>query len=204
MSNRLINAINFASMKHKDQRRKDSAATPYINHPIEVMKIISDAGIKDEDILIAAVLHDTVEDTDTTFDEIKNLFGERVSNMVREVSDDKSLSKVDRKRLQVEHAEHISYGAKYIKLADKYSNISALFKDPPVGWSKEVINGYVYWSMAVFKKLSHISEYLSDLFKVFYHKNAFNIYISEQELEQKLEDYYNILKKSDKKRKHTN
>ena len=96
-------ATDFAARKHKDQRRKDAEQTPYINHPIGVAQILSKEGsVTDVDVLIGALLHDTVEDTECTFEEIEELFGSRVRNIVAEVTDDKNLEKMERKRLQVE------------------------------------------------------------------------------------------------------
>ena len=100
---RLVAATDFAARKHKDQRRKDAEQTPYINHPIGVAQILSKEGsVTDVDVLIGALLHDTVEDTECTFEEIEELFGSRVRNIVAEVTDDKNLEKMERKRLQVE------------------------------------------------------------------------------------------------------
>src|ERR1700722_16560552 len=96
--NKLVSAINFAAIAHRSQRRKDEAKTPYINHPIEVMTFLSDAGITDVDTLCAAVLHDTIEDTGVTYEELCNLFDENVANIVRECSDNKSLPKEVRKK----------------------------------------------------------------------------------------------------------
>ena len=100
---RLVAATDFAARKHKDQRRKDSDQTPYINHPIGVAQILSKEGsVTDVDVLIGALLHDTVEDTECTFEEIEKEFGSRVKSIVAEVTDDKNLEKMERKRLQVE------------------------------------------------------------------------------------------------------
>src|SRR5947209_62116 len=98
----LIDTLDFAAKKHSFQRRKDPQATPYINHPIGVAKNLTDAGIEDLATIQAAILHDTVEDTDTTFAEIEELFGTEVRRLVAECTDDITLPKVDRKRLQVE------------------------------------------------------------------------------------------------------
>ena len=100
---RLVAATDFAARKHKDQRRKDSDQTPYINHPIGVAQILSKEGsVTDVDVLIGALLHDTVEDTECSFEEIEKEFGSRVKSIVAEVTDDKNLEKMERKRLQVE------------------------------------------------------------------------------------------------------
>jgi (p)ppGpp synthase/HD superfamily hydrolase len=144
----MFRAIEFAARKHIKQFRKGNAG-PYISHPMGVMWILTRCGIRNENTLIAAVLHDTVEDTDTTLEEIEELFGKIVAEYVAEVSDDKSLPKAKRKRLQVEHAKHASIAAKMIKLADKYHNLESLIKDPPKGWDVERIQGYFVWAEAV-------------------------------------------------------
>ena len=114
----LISATAFAAEKHRNQRRKDPEASPYINHPIALAHVLlHEAGIDDVMVLAAALLHDTVEDTDTTADELRKAFGETIADLVLEVTDDKSLPKAERKRLQIEHAPHLSPGAKLIKLA---------------------------------------------------------------------------------------
>lgn len=152
----ILFAADFAAKAHNGQRRKNRTQDPYINHPIEVAALISaedfDLNIR-EDILIAALLHDTIEDTTTTYNDIKERFGERVANMVAECSDDKKLPKVQRKKLQIEHAANVSIGAALVKLADKLSNLSALKTDPPTEWTESIIRGYVVWSYAVVQAL---------------------------------------------------
>lgn len=150
--------IDFAARKHRDQRRKDSEKTPYINHPIGndfififfgyfdtlcdvflfsgVACILAEADITDIKVLMAAILHDTVEDTDTTLDELEEHFGKTVRNIVAECSDDKSLPKQERKRLQIEHAKSASKRAKLVKLADKLYNLRDLEKSLPSGWTE--------------------------------------------------------------------
>lgn len=129
--------MNFAAIKHRDQRRHDSIETPYINHPVGVAYILTSKGnVTDLDVLMAAILHDTVEDTNTTFDEIENAFGTKIKNIVAEVTDDKSLPKMERKRLQIEHALTVSREAKLVKLADKLYNLRDLQKELPKGWTE--------------------------------------------------------------------
>jgi (p)ppGpp synthase/HD superfamily hydrolase len=118
ISARILKAANFAAVKHGYQLRKGSGL-PYIIHPIGVANLLSDAGVEDVDVLQAALLHDVVEDTNTKLDEIEKEFGVSVSSIVAEVTDDKKKSKVDRKKLQIEHAAHVSTQAKLVKLADK-------------------------------------------------------------------------------------
>ena len=146
----LLQAASFAADKHKEQRRKGSDAQPYINHPLEVANILANIGqVEDTDILIAAILHDTIEDTETTEEELTELFGKRVCGFVLEVTDDKSLPTAVRKQLQIEHAPHLSNEAKQIKLADKISNIRDVFENPAIDWDEERKHKYVEWGVAV-------------------------------------------------------
>ena len=152
MSNlaKLLRAACFAAKKHAGQKRKGANEEPYLNHPLEVANLLANVGkIEDYDILIAALLHDTIEDTGTTREELTELFGERVCNYVLEVTDDKSLPKQTRKRLQIEHAPHLSPGAKQIKLGDKISNITDIMNSPPKDWSRERKIEYVEWGEKV-------------------------------------------------------
>lgn len=146
----LIKALRFSADKHRYQRRKDKAKSPYINHPIEVMQLLWDVGeVRELNILLAALLHDTIEDTKTTPDEIADLFDEEVLSLVLEVTDDKSLPKAERKRLQVENASHKSQGAKLIKLADKCCNVRDLVVSPPEDWPLERRREYLMWTAQV-------------------------------------------------------
>ncbi len=167
MSNsaKLTKAASFAAQKHINQKRKGDAAAPYINHPLEVANLLANNGnVEDTDILIAAVLHDTIEDTDATKEEITEIFGERVCGLVLEVTDDKSLPKAVRKQKQVEHAPHLSDGAKQIKLGDKISNITDIMNDPPAGWSKERRLEYVEWGEKVVAGLRGANTQLENHF----------------------------------------
>jgi (p)ppGpp synthase/HD superfamily hydrolase len=146
----IIAAATFAAEKHKDQKRKGSDGEPYINHPLEVAALLIDVGgIEESEIIVAALLHDTVEDCGVSFAEIDEMFGPKVGGFVRELTDDTSLPKTEQKRLQVEHAPHLSHGAKQIKLADKISNIEDLVEDPPADWSVERRRDYVLWGQGV-------------------------------------------------------
>lgn len=162
---KLLQAISFAAKKHVKQKRKGADEEPYINHPLEVLNLLANVGkIEDYNILIAAVLHDTVEDTETTKEEITELFGAEVSDYVSEVTDDKSLPKAARKQLQIEHAPHLSNGAKYIKLADKISNIRDVAENPPAGWSDERRLEYVEWGEKVINGLRGVNADLENYF----------------------------------------
>ena len=158
----LIKAYDFAAQKHRNQRRKDSEKTPYINHPIQVAYLLSLAGVKDPDVIMAGVLHDTIEDTATSYDELVTVFGKHVADIVIECTDDKSLDKVQRKKLQIEHSPLKSKEAKLVKLADKYSNLSDIHKNPPATWSQGEIDGYITWAFAVVKELRGTNEILEN------------------------------------------
>lgn len=146
----LLRAINFAAQKHRHQRRKGAEQVPYINHPIAVAELLwRVGGIRDEVTLLAAILHDTVEDTDTTPEELAQLFGPEVRDVVMEATDDKSLPKAERKRLQIVNAPHKSVRARAVKIADKISNLRDIVNTPPRSWSAERIRAYVLWSAEV-------------------------------------------------------
>jgi (p)ppGpp synthase/HD superfamily hydrolase len=127
----VVEAARFAADRHRHQRRMDAKATPYINHPLTVAAILCEVGIDDADVIVAALLHDTVEDTETSPAEIASRFGERVASLVAEVTDDKSLPKETRKLLQVAHVAAKSEGARLIKIADKIANLCDLAEHPP-------------------------------------------------------------------------
>jgi guanosine-3',5'-bis(diphosphate) 3'-pyrophosphohydrolase len=150
----VLKALAFAAEKHRDQRRKDSDASPYINHPIALANVLVHEGdVFDPDVLCAALLHDTLEDTATTRAELDAAFGARIRSIVEEVTDDKSLAKAERKRLQVEHAASISREAQLVKLADKVCNLRDLAERPPAGWSLERKREYFDWTKAVVDRL---------------------------------------------------
>ena len=163
--NRIISAISFAADKHRNQRRKDIEASPYINHPIALANILAnEASIEDEKVLVAAILHDTIEDTETTAAELADLFGDDVTAIVLEVSDDKSLPKAERKRLQVEHAPTISRRAKLVKLADKIANLRDIAASPPADWPLQRQQEYFDWAKAVVDGLRGIHQTMERIF----------------------------------------
>jgi len=167
----LFEALAFAAHKHRRQRRKDVEASPYINHPIALARTLSvEGGIVDTKTLIAAVLHDTVEDTDTTFEEIRAMFGAKVADTVREVTDDTRLDKAERKRLQIEHAPQMSKRAALVKLADKTSNLRDVAANPPRGWPLERRRAYFDWAKAVVEQLPPVSKRLRAAFDEAYSK----------------------------------
>lgn len=130
----LLTALHFAADKHRMQRRKDPEASPYINHPIAVAQLLTECGVNDAATLNAAILHDTIEDTETSYDELVLRFGRTVADIVMELTDDKSLPKEECKRLQVEHAPHMSRAGALVKLADKTCNIRDMAACPPARW----------------------------------------------------------------------
>jgi guanosine-3',5'-bis(diphosphate) 3'-pyrophosphohydrolase len=149
-SARLLTAIAFAANKHRNQRRKDAELSPYINHPIAVATLLATEGdVTDEVILVAAVLHDTVEDTETSFEELQEHFGPEVTNLVRELTDDKSLKKEERKQLQIKHAPESSDRGKQLKIADKNCNVRDIAVSPPAHWPLGRQQEYLTWSERV-------------------------------------------------------
>ena len=146
----LLAALDFAAHKHCGQQRKGRGSPPYVNHLIEVAEILARVGkVSERDVLVAAVLHDTLEDTETTRRELVARFGSGVAGLVAEVTDDKSLSKHERKRLQVEHAPGLSRAAKLIKLGDKICNLREVAESPPLGWPRPRRIDYLRWSRDV-------------------------------------------------------
>ncbi|XP_064845624.1 guanosine-3',5'-bis(diphosphate) 3'-pyrophosphohydrolase MESH1-like [Oncorhynchus masou masou] len=166
----LLETVNFAAEKHRNQRRKDAEQTPYITHPIGVARILShEGGITDIEVLQAALLHDTVEDTDTSIGELQIVFGQTVAQLVQEVTDDKALSKEETKRKQVEYAPHASHQAKLVKLADKLYNLRDINRSTPTGWSAERVQEYFVWAAQVVRGLRGtnpaLERHLEELFK---------------------------------------
>ena len=142
----LFHALRFAADHHRDDRRKGADASPYINHPIAVASELVDVGVVDPEVLAAALLHDTVEDTIATPEEIEAEFGLRVRTLVEAVTDDQSLRSRERKRLQVVHAPGLDPDAKLIKIADKTCNARDVGHSPAAGWSLERRREYLDWT----------------------------------------------------------
>ena len=164
-SSLVLKAAKFAALKHRDQRRKDVESSPYIIHPISVALVIADiGGIEEPEILTAALLHDTLEDTDTSVSELDEIFGETVREYVEEVTDDKSLPKEERKQKQIEHAATLSKGATLIKLGDKISNVSDVTHSPPAGWDTERRKKYLDWAEAVINNCPKVNNALEEHF----------------------------------------
>ena len=164
-----VKAVAFAADKHRNQRRKDAEASPYINHPIALANVLAnEGGVDDVTVLCAAVLHDTIEDTETTPEELQAIFGPKVASVVMEVTDDKSLEKSVRKQRQVEHAPHISTEAKLVKLADKISNLRDILASPPAHWSAERKQAYFEWAARVVAGLRGVHPGLESVFDGLY------------------------------------
>jgi guanosine-3',5'-bis(diphosphate) 3'-pyrophosphohydrolase len=161
----ILKALKFAARKHRDQRRKGNEACPYVNHLIEVAEILSCVGgIDDLTTLQAAILHDTIEDTDATAAELESQFGPEVRSLVEELTDDKRLPKQERKRLQIECAPRLSTRAKLIKIADKISNIRDVTYLPPSHWPWQRRSDYLDWAEQVVAGARGSNQLVEDLF----------------------------------------
>ena len=167
----ILNAANFAAEKHAAQKRKGAAAEPYINHLIEVAELVSSAlSEPDTNLVIAALLHDTIEDTGVTKEELIQAFGTDVAELVVEVTDDKALPKAERKRLQIVNAPKNSVRAQVIKLADKTSNLRAILHSPPTDWGFQRQREYFEWAKQVVDGLSTPNPILKAEFDATYAK----------------------------------
>lgn len=165
----VLKAAHFAAEKHSGQRRKGAAAEPYVNHLLEVAELVSSAlSEPDTNLVIAALLHDTIEDAGVTKEELVQTFGPDVADLVAEVTDNKSLPKAERKRLQVVNAATISARAQVIKLADKISNVRAILSSPPADWSVQRKREYFDWAKRVVDGLSAPNQMLKAEFERLY------------------------------------
>ncbi len=168
----ILKALDFAARRHRSQFRKGEKKVPYINHPIEVASLLAnEGGENDPVLLIAAILHDVIEDTvdsvverDRLIEDIREMFGEEILSVTLEVTDDKSLDKLERKRLQVTEAAHKSNTAKKLKIADKIMNVRDIITNPPAEWTRSRIIGYIDWSEDVVAGLRGVSPGLEDMF----------------------------------------
>jgi guanosine-3',5'-bis(diphosphate) 3'-pyrophosphohydrolase len=168
----VLKAAHFAAQKHAGQRRKGAAEEPYINHLLEVAELVASALAEpDTNLIIAALLHDTVEDAGVMKDELVERFGGDVADLVMEVTDDKSLPKAERKRLQIVHASQISGRAQVIKLADKISNLRGILASPPADWSGERKREYFVWAKQVVDGLSAPNQMLKAEFERLYRQS---------------------------------
>jgi guanosine-3',5'-bis(diphosphate) 3'-pyrophosphohydrolase len=162
----ILKAAAFAAHKHRDQRRKDPEASPYINHPISVAQVIAEVGgVDDPDVLAGALLHDTLEDTETTPEELEEAFGAKIRAIVESVTDDNDLPKQRRKDLQIEHAATLSPEAALVKLGDKISNVQDVTDSSPQGWSTERRIEYVEWATEVVRNCPKVNPALESHFE---------------------------------------
>ena len=163
----IIRAACFAAHKHRRQQRDDAAATPYINHPLALAKILSvDGNVTDPTVLVAALLHDTVEDTDTSIEEVEAEFGKSVARIVAEVTDDPALDRAARKQHQIDAAPYKSHGAKLVKLADKIANLRDVADNPPAHWTVERRLAYFDWADQVAAGLRGSHPVLENVFDI--------------------------------------
>lgn len=169
----ILKALEFASHRHRSQRRKGSRKIPYINHPIQVASLLANEGGENDPVLLtAAILHDVIEDTVESAEERKDLiseissvFGDEILSLTLEVTDDKTLEKKVRKQLQIDEANHKSLRAKKLKIADKITNLRDIIIDPPDWWSHERIVEYINWSGKVVAGLSGVNSNLEEIFQ---------------------------------------
>jgi guanosine-3',5'-bis(diphosphate) 3'-pyrophosphohydrolase len=161
----VLKALKFAAEKHTRQRRKDSDASPYVNHLIDIAETLAGVGgIADLTTLQGAILHDTIEDTQATPDELQDVFGLEVRLLIEEVTDDKRLPKLERKRLQIECARCLSTPAKLIRIADKISNIRDVTHSPPVEWTLQRRREYLDWTERVVSGCRGCNQALENLY----------------------------------------
>ncbi len=180
----------YAAQCHQQQRRKDRWGTPYIFHPIKVAELLIRAGVTDPNIIAAGLTHDVIEDTGVSAVELKERIGSTATEIVLECSDDKSLPKERRKQLQIEHALHASPGAKLVKLADKYANLSDLLGSPPVSWSETDIRGYAVWCYAVILAVGDVNPTFTALFDALLPQFGIDLNMNTEELQTQLQIYY--------------
>ena len=161
----ILQAMHFAADRHRDQRRKDQRASPYINHPIAVAEVLCVVGgVRDAITIAAGILHDTIEDTETTAAEIRVRFGQDIGEVVEEVTDDQTLSPQQRKQMQIDQAHLKSSRARLVKLADKICNVRDIIEHPPEGWSPERKRRYVAWARAVVDRIRGSNRPMEEYF----------------------------------------
>ena len=167
----ILRAAQFAAWKHRNQRRKDAAASPYINHPLDLAYVLwKEGNVRDPVVLAAALLHDTLEDTETTPEELRGEFGPEVARIVEEVTDTKWLRKRTRKQLQISRASRSSIAAKLVKLADKICNVRDIIASPPADWTEERKREYFEWAKKVVDQLRGTNARLERRFDQLFRK----------------------------------
>jgi GTP diphosphokinase / guanosine-3',5'-bis(diphosphate) 3'-diphosphatase len=168
----ILKALEFAAARHRTQFRKGLDKTPFINHPIQVASLLANEGDETDPVLLAAaILHDVIEDTVNTVEErdeltriIAGIFGEQILSLTMEVTDDKTLAKIERKRLQIENASHKSVNAKKLKIADKIMNLRDITDNPPADWPLQRISDYFDWAENVVAGLRGVNNKLEEIF----------------------------------------
>ena len=170
----ILDAVAFASEAHSGQVRRDAERSPYIRHPIEVAQLLSMAGIEDEDVICAAILHDVVEDCGIGVDVIGSMFGPRVAGFVLEVSDEPDLHGAARKDAQVVRVGMMSHEARLIKVSDKICNMSDILYRPPVDWGASKRAEYFEFGRRVFNAANISNEYLRECFRRVMARGVFN------------------------------
>jgi (p)ppGpp synthase/HD superfamily hydrolase len=175
-------ALEFAARRHSAQRRKGLAAEPYVNHLAEVARLLAEAcGGRDAELVAAGLLHDTLEDTATRAEELEKEFGAGVMSLVLEVTDDKSLPRQERKRLQVQTAGAKSDRARLIKIADKTSNLRSILASPPLGWSRGRRLEYFHWAAQVVERCRGVSPELEAAFDLAYREGLARLRAAAEE-----------------------
>lgn len=166
---KVAHALDFAARKHAGQRRKGEAKEPYINHLAEVARLVAEATDgTDTDLVVAALLHDSIEDQGVSADELAREFGREVADIVLECTDDKTLEKAERKRLQAETAPHKSDRARMLKIADKTSNLRSILASPPAHWDLERKRAYFEWAAGVVAGCRGLNSRLEQMFDAEY------------------------------------
>ena len=169
----ILRAAAFAAGRHRDQRLKGAGESPYINHPFAVASALCDeGGVTDVDLLAAALLHDTIEDTDTTHAELRAAFGVRIAALVAEVTDDRRLSKAERKRIQLDCAASVSKDAQQLKIADKLCNLRDILSSPPANWPLFRKRQYFDWAKAVVDQVRDSNPRLAAQFDAAYSQRS--------------------------------
>lgn len=181
-------ALQFAIKYHDDQRRKNKEGLLYLTHLVGVANLLVEAECE-ECVVIAGLLHDVIEDTQTTEELVKAEFGDHIAYLVKQVTNIESDSKLEIKKAQVEKSAKFSYGASLVKLADKIDNLRDLNVSPPLSWSPEYVEGYFIWCYAVCKNLFGLNRYLDNkALEIF--KSRGITELTDEQFNEKLEKYY--------------
>lgn len=168
---KISRALDFSARKHVHQRRKGELAEPYVNHVTDVARILAEATDgNDATLIIAGLLHDTIEDQNVTHEELTSMFGREVGDLVLEVTDDMRIPKPERKLLQVANAPRKSARAKMLRIADKTSNLNSVLTSAPKHWDYARRREYFEWAKRVVDGCRGVNRYLEDLFDATYEK----------------------------------